>query len=144
MVRGETTGESLFVFSSLSATSARYLDGTLSGNRVESAPGVIARWGVTYRRDALSATLQHNYVGDQFTDATNTLSTIDGVQGLVPAYQVWDATVNHQLAKDYSLRVGVNNLADRRYFTRRATSYPGPGLVPAEGRSVYVSIGWER
>jgi Fe(3+) dicitrate transport protein len=144
LIRDDGADASLFVFSSLSATSARYQDGALGGNRVESAPGVISRWGVTYRRAVVSATLQHSYVGDQFTDASNTVATADGVQGRIPAYQVWDATLNYRYRKDYSLRLGINNLADARYFTRRATSYPGPGLIPAEGRSVYLSIGWER
>jgi Fe(3+) dicitrate transport protein len=32
--------------------------------------------------------------------------------------------------------VNVNNLFDRRYFTRRAGGYPGPGIIPADGRVV--------
>src|SRR5205814_4497889 len=36
---------------------------------------------------------------------------------------------------------GVNNLADRKYFTKRTTEYPGPGIIPAMGRSLYLSFG---
>jgi Fe(3+) dicitrate transport protein len=25
------------------------------------------------------------------------------------------------------------------YFTRRADSYPGPGIIPADGRAAYVT-----
>jgi Fe(3+) dicitrate transport protein len=35
----------------------------------------------------------------------------------------------------------VNNLSDERYFTRRAGGYPGPGILPADGRNVYFSVG---
>jgi Fe(3+) dicitrate transport protein len=38
------------------------------------------------------------------------------------------------------LATGVNNIADRAYFTRRATGYPGPGIIPSEGRSFYVTL----
>jgi Fe(3+) dicitrate transport protein len=39
------------------------------------------------------------------------------------------------------MRVGFNNLLDERYFTRRASSYPGPGLIPSDGRRVHASFG---
>ncbi|MEX0599665.1 MAG: hypothetical protein WD205_03410 [Rhodothermales bacterium] len=41
----------------------------------------------------------------------------------------------------YRVDIGVNNLTDHHYFTRRATGYPGPGIIPADGRSVYVTVG---
>ncbi len=41
-----------------------------------------------------------------------------------------------------NLRIGgINNLTDERYFTRRAGGYPGPGILPADGRTFYVSAG---
>jgi Fe(3+) dicitrate transport protein len=143
LVRGAARSrESLFVFSSLATIDARYLDGSLRDNRVELAPDLITRWGVTYRRGTFAGTIQYGRVGEQFSDASNTVSRPDGLQGLIPAYGVWDATASHDIGKALTLRAGINNLADARYFTRRATSYPGPGLVPADGRSVQVSLGW--
>jgi Fe(3+) dicitrate transport protein len=35
----------------------------------------------------------------------------------------------------------VNNLADKHYFTRRTDEYPGPGIIPSPGRSVYLTLG---
>jgi len=32
-------------------------------------------------------------------------------------------------------------LLNKDYATRRAGGYPGPGILPGEGRSFYVSIG---
>lgn len=36
--------------------------------------------------------------------------------------------------------MGVNNLADAVYFTRRAGGYPGPGAMPADGRTAFVTL----
>jgi Fe(3+) dicitrate transport protein len=36
---------------------------------------------------------------------------------------------------------GSVGLTDARYFTRRAGGYPGPGILPADGRTGYVSVG---
>jgi Fe(3+) dicitrate transport protein len=34
----------------------------------------------------------------------------------------------------------VNNVANRMYFTRRATGYPGPGILPSDGRTYFVTV----
>lgn len=133
---------SVSIFSSVAQIGARYLNGGVRGHRVELAPTSITRSGLTCRLYGLSATLQFSSVSDQFSDADNTLFTVDGIQGLIPAYRTWDLSGSYQFLKRYVLRAGVNNLADARYFTRRAASYPGPGLIPAEGRSFYASVGF--
>jgi Fe(3+) dicitrate transport protein len=38
------------------------------------------------------------------------------------------------------LEVSCNNVLDQRYFTRRAEAYPGPGIIPADGRSFYATL----
>lgn len=131
---------SLSLFSSIAQINTRYLGGSVRGNRVELAPESIVRAGLTYRVAGFSATIQHSRVGDQFTDASNTLFTVDGVQGLIPAYKLWDLSGSYYL-KRYVVRAGVNNLGNAHYFNRRATSYPGPGVIPADGRGVYASVG---
>ena len=37
--------------------------------------------------------------------------------------------------------MSANNLLDAAYFTRRATGYPGPGIIPSQGRSFYLTLG---
>lgn len=80
-----------------------------------------------------------SWVGEQFTDATNSQYSATAVSGLVPAYSVVDASVayKHQW---FGLRASVNNLLDARYFTRRAVSYPGPGIIPSEPLTVVLSL----
>jgi len=131
----------LSLFGSIATINSRYLGGTARGNRVEFAPGSTIRAGLTYRLSGASATLQFNRVGDQFTDANNTRFTVDGIQGLIPSYRLWDLSGSYNFKKLYVLRAGINNLADTHYFNRRGASYPGPGLIPADGRTYYLSFG---
>jgi len=41
----------------------------------------------------------------------------------------------------YNFKAGVNNITDEKYATRRAGGYPGPGIMPGNGRTIFVSIG---
>jgi Fe(3+) dicitrate transport protein len=34
----------------------------------------------------------------------------------------------------------INNFANEMYYTRRATGYPGPGILPSDGRSFYLTL----
>jgi len=43
--------------------------------------------------------------------------------------------------KNYNIKFGINNLADKRYFTLRTGEYPGPGIIPSIGRGLYVGVG---
>ena len=38
------------------------------------------------------------------------------------------------------LETGINNVLDKVYFTRRATGYPGPGIIPSISRNWYVTL----
>jgi len=40
-----------------------------------------------------------------------------------------------------NIKTGINNIFDERYFTRRAGGYPGPGVLPGDGRNFFVSVG---
>jgi Fe(3+) dicitrate transport protein len=83
-----------------------------------------------------------NRVGSAYSDANNTETpSANGQNGLIPAYRVFDLSASLNLKKRYLVRAGVNNLTDERYFTRRAGGYPGPGILPADGRTAYLSVG---
>jgi Fe(3+) dicitrate transport protein len=87
----------------------------------------------------LSGTMQMSNVGDAFGDATNARLSSDPVAGYIPAYSVFDASITNGI-KRYSLKTGINNIADKKYFTLSADEYPGPGIIPSIGRSFYVGI----
>ena len=40
----------------------------------------------------------------------------------------------------YKIEFGINNLLDKAYFTRRATGYPGPGIITSPPRNSYITI----
>lgn len=56
------------------------------------------------------------------------------------SYSITDLTGSYKFSKMLQLKAGINNLMDVRYFTRRAGGYPGPGALPADGRSLFISI----
>ncbi len=114
----------------------------IEGKRVENAPRTIARYGVNYQLGSLSASFQLNHTGMVFTDAVNTIEpNANGTVGKIPGFTVIDASLTYNFLRNYNLRAGVNNLTDVAYATRRAGGYPGPGLLPANGRSFFISIG---
>ncbi len=115
---------------------------SITGNRVESAPRWTSRSGATARYNGVSATLQYSYVGKTFSDAANTITpTPTGARGLVPSYGIWDVNATLLAGSRYQVRVGINNLLNHQYFTKRPAFYPGPGIWPADGRSMVVTVG---
>jgi Fe(3+) dicitrate transport protein len=116
---------------------------TIKGKRVENAPKHILRSGVTFKYKGFASTLQYNYVGNVFTDATNTVEpNVTSTTGQLPAYSLLDLNIAYQLKELYQFRAGVNNLTNTTYTTRRAGGYPGPGIIPGTGRTFYISIGF--
>jgi Fe(3+) dicitrate transport protein len=59
----------------------------------------------------------------------------------LPSYTVFDASIQYTLSKYFQFGLGVNNLFNLTYATRRAGGYPGPGLLPAEKRLFYLTFG---
>jgi Fe(3+) dicitrate transport protein len=112
----------------------------LNGNQVENAPRKINRFGATYTLENFSMTWQLSDIGEAFADASNTVAAnAAATVGLIPAYRVQDLSASWNFWKQHSLKAGVNNLTDARYFTRRAGGYPGPGIMPADGRTFYLT-----
>ena len=136
----------LIIFGSYSYTNARYSgdhkDANTKGKKVENAPVNILRSGFTAGHKGILLTAQVSYVGETFSDANNTVSpSTNGNTGLIPSYLVTDLTATYKHPKYFNIKAGINNLFDKRYFTRRAGGYPGPGALPADGRTFFISVG---
>ncbi|MEO7922748.1 MAG: TonB-dependent receptor [Chitinophagaceae bacterium] len=136
----------LLVFGSHGYTDATYSsdhkDAATKGKRVENAPRNIFRGGITAGYKTLLITVQLSSVGKTFSDANNTLVPTSNAQnGLLPAYTVTDLTATYKFAKNLNIKAGINNLLNKNYFTRRAGGYPGPGALPADGRTFFISVG---
>lgn len=129
-------------FATTSVVNGQVVEGNLSGKRVENAPRKINRFGVTYNKKGFSATWQLSDIGKAYADASNTeIPNAAATTGVIPAYTVQDLSASFKFLKNYNVKAGVNNLTNERYFTRRAGGYPGPGVMPADGRTFYVSAG---
>lgn len=114
----------------------------LAGNRVENAPKYIHNFGINWNYKQLSLAIQKRMTGSVYTDAQNTETpSTNGVNGLIKDYEVYDASGEFKFKSHYNIKAGVNNLTNVNYATRRAGGYPGPGLLPGEGRTFYVSVG---
>ena len=135
----------LIIFGSYGYTDAKYSgdhkDAATKGKKVENAPTSIFRGGISAGYKGFLLTGQLSYVGETFSDANNTiLPTANGQTGLIPSYTVTDLTATYKISSTMNIKAGVNNLFDTRYFTRRAGGYPGPGVLPADGRNLFMSI----
>ncbi len=143
---GKSKHADLIIFGSYGYTDAKYSgdhkDANTKGKKVENAPTNIFRGGITGGYKGFLLTAQVSNVGKTFSDANNTVTpTSNGNTGLIPSYTVTDLTATYKFSKGLNLKAGVNNLFDERYFTRRAGGYPGPGALPADGRTFFISVG---
>ena len=130
------------IFSTPSAPNFTITETNLSGNRVENAPRYIHNFGLSWTNNNISATAQYRMSGRIFTDANNTTTpSANGVTGLLDDYRVFDLSTEYKFLKNYNIRAGINNLFDEEYATRRSNGYPGPGILPGDGRTFYISIG---
>ena len=109
---------------------------------MENAPECIHRVGATYAYKGLTLTLQYSHVSEAFSDANNTVTpTANGINGLIPSYDLVDLSATYRFNERFFLKGGVNNLLGEKYFTRRAGGYPGPGLMAAEPRNLFLTFG---
>jgi len=143
---GSSRDKDLILFTSYSYTDAKYSEDykntDTKGKKVENAPVHILRGGVTGGYKSVLVTVQLSYVGETFSDANNTVSpSLNGNTGLIPSYFITDMTATYKLDKGMNIKAGINNLFDERYFTRRAGGYPGPGALPGDGRTFFISVG---
>ncbi len=145
----------LRMFSSIALNDSRYgdfkviaknssnqlVETNLRNRRVENAPDQIIRSGLTVGYRNITLTTQHSYTSEAYSDANNTVqASANGNIGLIPSYAVWDLTMACNY-KQYNFKAGINNLTNEFYFTRRAGGYPGPGAMPADGRTFFMTAG---
>jgi Fe(3+) dicitrate transport protein len=136
----------LIIFGSYAYTHARYSsdhkDANTKGKKVENAPEHIFRGGLSAGYKGFLVTVQLSHVGETYSDANNTaIPTSNGNNGLIPSYTITDLTATYKFSKGLNIKTGINNLFDERYFSRRAGGYPGPGALPGDGRTFFVSVG---
>jgi Fe(3+) dicitrate transport protein len=134
------------IFSNIAITDSKYLKSdapNVQGNKVEFVPlyNIKSGTGIGYKNFITS--IQLTYVSAQFTEANNSTTDVKdntyGIFGQIPAYYVADFSASYKY-KNWKLEAGINNFTNNSYFTRRATGYPGPGIIPSDNRTFYTTL----
>lgn len=136
------TGLSWTLYNNFAWVDARYVntdDSSIRGKKVEMAPPVMLRSGTSLRYKPFSFTFQFSYTSEHFSDATNAVLTPTSVEGVIPSYKVADISLSYTW-KMLTAEASCNNLFNEQYFTRRAEGYPGPGIIPSDGRGFYFTL----
>ncbi|HMX82048.1 MAG TPA: TonB-dependent receptor [Saprospiraceae bacterium] len=146
----ETSTTSMNIFTSTSYRDSKYENAVVragnenknvDGNQVQSIPNWISRNGIEVQYKRIGFNVLHSYVSESFADPLNTVTPPkNGSVGLVPEYHLIDAGFSYIVSKNFQLRLNVNNLLNKSYFTKRPEFYPGPAIWPSDGRSVQFSV----
>ena len=140
----DSSKNSLNLFTNIAYIKAQYIrskEPNYLGKEVEYVSPFILKSGLKYKTKKFSAQIQGSYNSKQFSDASNAeIPSGDALIGVVPAYLVFDFSTNYEINKSFTLEAGVNNFTNQQYFTRRAISYPGPGIIPSDGISFYGTL----
>ncbi len=138
----------LNLFSNLALTDSEYLSSDINnveGNKVEHIPQANLRAGLNFGFKNFFASAQYTLLSKQFNDPQNSPPFTDstapgaGIIGELPAYDLFDLSLSYAY-KHFRLEAGVNNLFNESYFTRRASGYPGPGIIPADPKTFYTTL----
>ncbi len=139
----------LNLFVNTAITNSEYLESgenNVEGNKVEFIPLVNLKSGLRFGYRNLLGSVQYTYISNQFTDVENSGvapfgDSRNGLIGEIPSYSVLDLSLSYNVGI-FRFEAGVNNLLDDMYFTRRATGYPGPGIIPSDPRNYYLTMGF--
>ncbi|MGA9637345.1 MAG: TonB-dependent receptor [Flavobacterium sp.] len=133
-------------FSNIAVTDSKYLKSNapnIEGNKVEFVPFFNFKTGTSLGYKNFLSSIQFTYVSSQYTDANNSKTDLNdntyGIFGQIPAYYVADLSTSYKWSH-FKLEAGITNFTNNSYFTRRATGYPGPGIIPSDMRTFYTTL----
>jgi Fe(3+) dicitrate transport protein len=129
----------LNLFANYSFTRAVQESGTTAGRDLPFYSRNTDTLGMRYAIGAWSWNVDSTAQSAQFSDNANTVAeTADASVGRVPGFRLWNAQANWKWpgAKTIDVRFGVNNLSDRRYYTRNVD--PDHGRMVGPPRTTYV------
>lgn len=135
-------------FANAAITGSRYLDSkggyNSKGHQIEFVPLYNIKGGVNLSFKRLDASLQASYMSFQYTDATNEPmdpnDAVYGIYGAIPGYCVVDCTLGYRLTDYARMNLSLQNIGNQIYMTRRATGYPGPGIIPSAPFNVMFTL----
>jgi Fe(3+) dicitrate transport protein len=129
----------LNLFANYTHTRALQDSGATAGKEVPFYSQDTDTVGARYVLGAWAFNLSSTHQSSQYSDNANTWDeSIFGGTGLVPGYRLWNAQIGWKLptATAIDVQLGVNNLADRRYYTRNVDG--NFGRMVGAPRTTYV------
>ncbi len=119
-------------FANTSLLSAKFTSGQFDGNIPRYAPTMMWKWGAVWDwKDTLKTSLTGQYVSKQYWQDSNTSN--GSVPSQIPAYLVWDFSVELDLTENVAVLAGVNNLFNTNYYSRIRSN----GIEPLDGRTFW-------
>ena len=112
-----------------------FINGANEGKTPQYLSNYVYKTGLVYDwQSKVKASFLGTYVGHSYA-SDNNLTGSDS--RFIPAYNVWDLTLEAKLWNDYvSLVGGINNLFDKQYYSR----IRGDGIDPAMPRNWYAGL----
>jgi Fe(3+) dicitrate transport protein len=110
---------------------------SVSGNRLPYAPETTVTAAIGYAHpSSATAQLELVHVGGQFADDLNSVvPSADGQRGRLPAYTIWNASLNVPVGRHLVAFASVKNLFDRLYVVDRTR-----GLLPGMPRVAQAGL----
>jgi Fe(3+) dicitrate transport protein len=133
------------LFTNSAITGSSYLKSDIptikKGYKVEFVPLYNIKTGTSVGYKNFISSLQFTYVSSQLSSASSNESNnvLTGISGTIPSYYVADISTSYKW-KNFKLEAGITNFTNNSYFTRRATGYPGPGIIPSDSRTFYTTL----
>ena len=132
----------LTTFVNFSYNDANYINSDITAyeyKKVELVPPIVLRTGFSFSKKIYSISYQFSYTDTHYSDATNAVEEENAAIGRINSYFTMDLSGKVKL-KRFQLEAGISNLSNEIYFTRRATGYPGPGILPSPPRNYYLGL----
>lgn len=134
---------SLSVYLNMAWVNATYTDSkqvAFYKKKIEDVPPLTLKTGLDFQWKKLRMGTQFSYTHQHYSDATNTEFSPDAIAGIIPSYYTLDFNASYSW-KMLSLKLALNNITNNIYFTRRATGYPGPGVLPSDPFNFNITLG---
>lgn len=131
----------LSAYATWAYTQAELRQGAHAGNDVPFYSRNVDTQGLKFKRGAWTVDLHTTHQSKQYSDEKNTVAeSADGQVGIIPSYRLWNANVSWDVAgmPGTEIQLGVNNLANKTFFTRTTDS--NLGILPGAGRMAYIQL----
>ena len=129
----------LNLYATYAYTRALQKSGATSGLDVPFYSRTTDTIGTRYEMGPWAFNLSTTHQTRQFMDTANTIAENAAASvGEIPGFRTWNAQVSWKMpnAKGFDVMAGVNNLTDKRYYTRNVDG--NPGRMVGAPRTVYV------